>query len=177
MTTATATVSIADGIAKFDNQADCLFDWIDGMKPGDLDAAPIPGKLSMRRLVIHMYDSDAVGLDRFKRVIAAKGEAAYATENRPPLLLGYEENLFMRELGEDLDLKVVARCFADGRRLMAARMRSLPESAFTRAGIHSETGVKTLADLIQSYTWHVEYHAKFASEKRVALGYSALAGV
>jgi hypothetical protein len=170
----TATQSIFEAVATFEAQADCLFDWIEGMSDADLDATPVAGKLSMRTLVIHMYDSDAVGLDRMKRVIAAKGEAAYATEHRPPLLLGYEENDFMRELPETVDLETVARCFADGRRLLAVRLRALPESAFARVGVHSEVGVKTLAALVQSYVTHVEYHAKFASEKRVKLGHSAL---
>lgn len=170
----TATLSVSESLATFEAQADCLFAWIDGMSDADLDGTPVAGKLSMRTLVIHMFDSDAVGLDRMKRVIAAKGEAAYATTNRPPLLLGYEENDFMRELPEAVDMQMVAQCFADGRRLMAARMKALPESAFARVGVHSETGVKTLADLIASYVGHVEYHAKFASEKRVKLGYGAV---
>ena len=170
----TTASSVMEQVARFEAQADCLLEWIEGMSEEHLDATPIEGKLSMRTLVIHMFDSDAVGLERMKRVIAGKGVAAYVSDHRPPLLLGYEENDFMRELPEAIDMQMVARCFADGRRLMAARLRALPESAFARVGVHSEIGVKTLAELVASYVGHVDYHRDFANAKRVALGYSGL---
>ena len=58
---------------------------IAGLTRDDLIARPGPGKWSIHELVIHVVDSDFVGSDRMKRVIA---------ENNPPLI-GFDENLWI----------------------------------------------------------------------------------
>ena len=57
---------------------------IQGLSPAELNAVPIPGKWSVQQVIIHLLDSDLVGTDRMKRVIA---------EDKPTLL-AYNETLF-----------------------------------------------------------------------------------
>ncbi len=159
-------------IDRFEAQGAELAGWIAGLSAKELDAHPVAGAWSMRTLVVHMFDSDLVGTERMKRVIALQGEAHDdAPPDRPPLLLGYDENKFSARLPEGVvDLPSACAAFDANRRIMAARLRALPDRAFTRVGEHSESGLKTLADLVKGYIKHFDDHAKFALAKRKALG-------
>src|SRR5262245_48318339 len=54
---------------------------IAGLTPSQLNAEPVPGTWSIQQIVLHLMDSDLVGSDRMKRVIA----------EREPQLIGYDE--------------------------------------------------------------------------------------
>jgi uncharacterized damage-inducible protein DinB len=64
-----------DTIDAYAGQADGLGKWIDGLTEDELSAHPVEGRWSVRELVVHMYDSELVGADRMKRVIAMQGDA------------------------------------------------------------------------------------------------------
>lgn len=159
-------------IDRYERQGAELAPWIAGLSAAELDAHPVPGAWSMRTLVMHMLDSDLVGTDRMKRVIALQGDAHDdAPPDKPPLLLGYDETKFAARLPESaVDLALACTVFDANRRLMAARLRALPDKAFKRIGEHSETGLKSLADLVKGYIGHFDHHAPFARAKRKALG-------
>ena len=134
---------------------------IEGMSKSDLLAAPVPGRWSTQQVIMHLMDSDLIGADRMKRVIA---------EERP-LLLRYDESAFARSLFYDrLDAALACEVFEKNRRLMAAVLRLLPDDAFTRTGVHSERGLETLGDLVTGYADHLDHHLRFIQEKRRALG-------
>jgi hypothetical protein len=134
---------------------------IAGLTRDDLLARLGPGAWSMHELVIHVVDSDFVGMDRMKRVIA---------EANPPLI-GFDENLWIEHQApheQSLDDAVVL--FEAGRRQMTRILHQLPESAFRRTGQHSERGLLTLETLVQTFVTHVDHHLKFLHEKRERLG-------
>ncbi|MBX9623108.1 MAG: DinB family protein [Gemmataceae bacterium] len=134
---------------------------IRGLSAAHLDAHPEPGRWSIREVVVHLMDSDLVGADRMKRVIA---------EDRPSLP-AYDQDAFAARLGYGhVDAAAAAELFALNRRLMAAVLRRLPDDAFRRAGVHSENGPMTLEQLVGVYVGHVEHHARFARRKRELLG-------
>ena len=138
-------------------------DLLRGLSAADLDARPDPGRWSLRQVVVHLLDSDLVGADRMKRVIA---------EDRPSLL-AYDQDAFLARLGYDAtDPAVAAELFALNRRHTAAILRRLPDDAFRRVGVHSENGPMTLEQLVGVYVRHVEHHAGFARRKRELLGKS-----
>jgi hypothetical protein len=133
---------------------------IEGMTRQQLLATPVPGKWSTQQVIIHLMDSDLVGAERIKRVIAMER----------PLLLGYDENAFTRSLFYDrLDAAVACEIFAKNRELVAVILRALPDEAFKRTGVHSERGLETLEELIVGYADHLDHHLKFIGEKRRAL--------
>jgi hypothetical protein len=134
---------------------------IEGLSRADLLAAPVPGKWSTQQVIIHLMDSDLVGSERMKRVIAMER----------PLLLGYDETAFARSLFYDqLDAAAACDVFAKNRELMAVILRALPDEAFARRGVHSENGLETLEDLLRGYVEHLEHHLRFIEEKRRAMG-------
>ena len=132
-----------------------------GLSEADLDARPGPGAWSLRELAVHLYDSDMVGGDRLRRIAAMDR----------PLLMGYDESAFVKNLNYgQLDAQLAARMFADGRTMVAAVLRGLPDNAFDRVGIHSEDGAVPLGKMVQKYIAHLEYHLDFARRKRERLG-------
>lgn len=159
-------------IDRFEQQGAELGAWMRDLSEAELDAQPVPGAWSLRTLIVHMFDSDLVGADRMKRVIALQGDAHDdAPPDRPPLLLAYDETKFAKRLPEKaVDLRAACAVFEGNRRIMSARLRALPDSAFTRIGEHTEVGLESLEDLVKGYIAHFDHHEPFARAKRKALG-------
>jgi uncharacterized damage-inducible protein DinB len=134
---------------------------IRGLSAADLDAVPVPGTWTIRQIVVHLLDSDLVGSDRMKRVIATD----------EPTLLAYDQDRFVARLGYSAtDAALAAELFALNRRYTAEVLRRLPDDAFRRSGNHTENGPMTLEQLLAGYVRHVEHHAGFARRKREMLG-------
>lgn len=126
-------------------------------------ARPGPGAWSIAELVVHLLDSDLVGTDRIKRVIAEEN----------PTLLAYDENAWLARLGyQELPIAEAVSLFANNRRWVARILRRLPESDYARAGTHTERGRVTLAELVRGYVGHLDHHLKFLYAKRGNLGVS-----
>jgi uncharacterized damage-inducible protein DinB len=134
---------------------------IRGLSAQELNAFPVPGTWSIQQVILHLMDSDLICSDRMKRVAAEES----------PTLLGYDETAFSKNLYyESLDPALATEIFRLNRLMTGAILRKLPDAAFARAGMHSERGRETLADLVRIYTDHVHHHMKFVKEKRRALG-------
>ena len=152
---------VREWIEKFAAGAEEPAAWIAGLTPVELRARPVPGAWSMQQLAQHMLDSEMMAAGRMQRIIAEDA----------PLILAYDETRFAERLGyEDDDAELAARAFALVRRRSAALLARQPESAFARHAIHSEAGKLTLLDVLKLYADHVPHHARFAMEKRKALG-------
>jgi uncharacterized damage-inducible protein DinB len=134
---------------------------VKGMSHAQLVAQPVAGKMSTLEVVCHITDFEPVYADRMKRVIALDR----------PTLLGADENLFRTALAYhqrdvEEELAIVERT----RSQMARILRTLPESALERAGVHDERGPLTLEKLLTTITDHITHHVRFIQEKRQALG-------
>jgi uncharacterized damage-inducible protein DinB len=134
---------------------------LQGLTDEQCRARPGPGKWSIHELVIHLQDSDAVGLDRMRRVIS---------HDNPPLL-AYDESLFVERLACDAQSRDDAVVlFEAGRRQMTRILRALSADDFSRPGRHSESGEQTLETLVRTYIQHLEHHLQFLRQKRERLG-------
>jgi uncharacterized damage-inducible protein DinB len=132
--------------------------------PEQLKARPVPGRWSTLEVVCHLVDSDQIGCHRMKRVIA---------EDRP-LLIGYDETRFTATLPyHEADLEAELALLEKMREQMARILRGLPDSAWSRTGVHNEHGLMTLEVLLRGYVEHVPHHLAHIFEKRKALGLSA----
>ena len=141
-----------------------LRDAVAGMTREQLLARPVAGKWSTLEVVCHLADFEPILADRMKRVIAEDQPALLAAdEKRFAAALAYHQ----RELEEELALVEKTR------RQMARILRTLPEEALTRVGVHSERGPRTLEQLLAGATGHIPHHVKFIREKRQALGLPA----
>lgn len=123
----------------------------------ELDFVPAPGKWSVRQIVAHLSDSEIVGSDRFRRVIAEEN----------PTLMWFDQdawtarlNYTRRKTSESLEM--FRRLRTDNYELL----KELPEALFARTGAHSQRGPMTLRDLLEGYAAHAEGHARQIREVR-----------
>ena len=137
---------------------------IAGLDAEQLEARPVPGKWSTLEVVCHLVDSEQAWCHRMKRVIV---------EDRP-LLIGYDETRFTAALPyHENDLEQELALLEGMRRQMARTLRTLPESAWSRTGVHSERGLITLEEMLRAEAEHVPHHLAHILEKRKALGLAA----
>lgn len=155
---------MSDLIDRYERGADLAHRIIDGLSSVELHAPPpqgAPGAWTLQQIVIHLWDSDLIGVHRMRRVIAED----------LPLLIGYDENRFVARLDyEHADARLAADAYRLNRMMLVPRLRSLRSEDFDRAGIHNEHGRVTLAEFVRSYADHSEHHARFAAEKRRLMG-------
>jgi hypothetical protein len=117
----------------------------------ETDFSLTPGKWSIRQLIAHLADAELVGAQRFRQVIA---------EDNPPLG-AFDQDAWARNL--DYARKQPKQSLESFRRVRAENyelLKSLPESAFERTGVHSERGAVTLRQLLDTYAEHAESHAR-----------------
>jgi uncharacterized damage-inducible protein DinB len=132
--------------------------------PEQLKARPVPGRWSTLEVVCHLVDSEQAWCHRMKRVIA---------EERP-LLIGYDETRFTATLPyHEADLEEELALLERMRKQMAHILRGLPDSAWSRTGVHNERGLITLEEMLRAEAEHVPHHLAHISEKRKALGLAA----
>src|SRR5262249_56282653 len=81
-----------------------------GLTREDLTARPGPGKWSILELVLHLTDSDAISIDRMKRML---------TEDDPPLLYADESAYVERLCSHEQSLEDALTLFAGGRQHFA----------------------------------------------------------
>jgi hypothetical protein len=116
-----------------------------------------PGKWSILEVVVHLADSDAIAIDRMKRILI---------EDNPTLLYAdetaYVDKLFTHEqsLADALELMEV------GRRQWARVLRKLPADAWQRVGTHNKRGKLALSHFVEDYIKHVDHHLTFIEGKR-----------
>jgi uncharacterized damage-inducible protein DinB len=133
---------------------------VGGMSKEELHARPIAGKWSTHEVICHLADFEPIFADRIKRIIA--------TDN--PQLPGGDEVAFAKHLAYDArdtheELALIEACRAS----LARVLRSVPESAFERQGVHSEAGPMKMLDVLTKANSHLQHHLKFIHEKRKAL--------
>lgn len=122
-----------------------------GVAGAELDYAAEPGKWSIRQIVCHLADSELVGADRFRRVIAEDN----------PTLIGFDQDAWAVKL--DYHKRKLSQAVESFRRVRAENyelLKDLTEETYTRTGNHNERGAISLADLLRIYAEHAENHAK-----------------
>jgi len=136
-----------------------------GLTADDLAMRPEPdakmGRWSIHEVICHLADCEQVYADRIKRVLAEES----------PTLLAFDESKWAANLAYDRQSTEDAVALLDlTRRQMGRVLVGLPQSAFSRAGTHTEAGKQTVADLITGANAHLEHHLKFVHQKRAAMG-------
>lgn len=130
-----------------------------GAAGSELDYVPSPGAWSVRQIMAHLADSEMVGADRFRRVIAEDN----------PTIMAYDQDAWATKL--DYARRKPSHAMETFRRTRAENhelLRELPEIAFGRVCKHSERGALTLLELLRTYALHAEAHAKQLRETRAA---------
>jgi hypothetical protein len=112
---------------------------------------PAPGEWSAHEVVCHCADSETNAAARIR----------YLAAEKEPVILGYDESVWARELdyhGHPLD---VAFATVDAVRAhTTAPIRRLPDRAWAKEGRHTESGHYTAEDWLRIYAEHLEIHAR-----------------
>jgi len=127
----------------------------------ELTARPGPGKWSILEVVVHIADSDAISIDRMKRMIC---------EDNPSLLYADETAYVDRLHTHEQDLEDALTLLEVGRRQWARVLRLLPDEAFERTGQHNRSGAVTVGRMVASYVKHIDDHLRFILGKREKIG-------
>lgn len=129
-----------------------------GWKPAD-------GGFSVHEVVVHCADSETNAAARI-RYLAAEDQ---------PVILGYDPENWARTFDYENHPLEAALATVDAVRANTAPiLRGLPESIWTKAGTHSESGRYTGEDWLRIYSEHVEEH--IAQIKHVASEWRAREG-
>jgi hypothetical protein len=141
---------IAGLLERFRRAPEVLAMVLTGVFGEEIDFLPAPGKWSIRFVIAHLADSEIVGTQRFRQVIAEE----------KPTLGAYDQNAWAENL--DYARRLPKNSLESFRRIRAENyelLKGLPESAFARIGMHAERGPLTLERLLEMYTEHTESHA------------------
>jgi hypothetical protein len=107
--------------------------------------------LSVRQIVCHLADLEAVTVVRLRQVIAEEN----------PTLPGVNGDLWAEKL--DYKRRKLSVALETFRRLRADNhdlLKELPESDFDRPAVHAEMGAITLKGLVLAAAEHVEEHVR-----------------
>ena len=156
-----ASLTPAQIIAEYERGIDLLRNSVADMTPEQIRARPVPGRWSSLEVVCHLVDCDQFGADRIKRTIALDR----------PLHLGVDPTTYNTALNyQEADVDQELQLFELNRRHLAAMLRRLPDTIWSRPSVHSETGLVTVRQLLLHPIRHLEHHMPFLMEKRQALG-------
>ena len=143
--------NLAESLERFRRGPELLAVVLTGVYGDETDFSLAPGKWSIRQLIAHLADSELVGAQRFRQVIAEDN----------PALGAFDQDAWARNL--DYARKQPKQSLESFRRARAENyelLKSLPESAFERTGVHAERGPLTLRQLLEGYAEHAESHAR-----------------
>jgi len=149
---------IAELLERFRRGAELLAVATTGAAGPELDFKP-EGKWSVRQIVCHLADSEAVGLMRFRAIIAEEN----------PTMAAWDQDAWGAKL--DYEKRKISQALEIFRVLRSSNydlLKDLPESTFERKGTHSERGAMTLQDVLRVYANHVESHVRQIQGVRAA---------
>jgi hypothetical protein len=149
----------ADLLERFRRGAELLAMVTTGAAGTELDFKPSDDKWSVRQIVCHLSDSEAVLVMRLRSVVAEDNPTMYA----------FDQDAWAKNL--DYARRKISQALETFRRLRTENyelVKDLPEASFTRTGMHVERGKMSLLDLVQYNAEHVESHVKQIQGVRAA---------
>jgi hypothetical protein len=150
---------LADLLERFRRGAEVLASATMGAAGPELDFKPGEGQWSVRQIVCHLADAEAVGVMRLRQVAAEDGAILHAFNGD-----AWADRLDYHKRKVSQAIETFRRLRADNYELL----KELPEGTFARQGTHTETGVVTLADLVKGNTEHLEEHIQQIKRTRAA---------
>lgn len=111
---------------------------------------PAPGKWSAHEVALHCADSETI----------AAGRLRYLLVEKEPLLVGYDQDVWARDLDYHAHPLDIALAAVDAMRANTAHLlRRLPDAAFAKVGRHTEVGAYSVEKWLTYYSEHCHVHA------------------
>ncbi|GHO99483.1 hypothetical protein KSF_095310 [Reticulibacter mediterranei] len=121
------------------------------LTPNQLQMRPADNEWSIQQVLLHLPDSEAVGYERIRRIIA---------EERPVLQL-YDEDAWACNLHyHQQDPHLALELFKLLRQSSAVLLQQLPAADWKRVGLHAVNGAMNLYTIFQTYLHHGEAHLR-----------------
>jgi len=131
-----------------------------GLTEKQLAKRPAEGKWSIKEIVAHLADGEAVLGFRYR----------FAAAHDRPAIPGYDQDAFVEKLGvENAKTADILDDFAMLRAANVGLLDRLPEEAWTRVGIHSERGEESILQMVAMYAGHDRWHLSQVETLRVGL--------
>jgi hypothetical protein len=122
---------------------------LEGFPPEMWQFRPAPERWTIHEIVIHLADSEVSSYVRCRRFLAEPGST----------VLGYDENKWATDLHyHDQSIADALELFKWLRRKSYLLIRDLPEIAWASTVYHSENGVMTMDDWLETYERHIPDH-------------------
>jgi len=134
---------------------------VTGLSREQMISRPITGRWSVLEVVCHLADTEANIAHRIKRVLS---------EERPVFDRVKPELMLAALAYHDRDVEDELGIFDLTRRQVGRIQRASPPQAWERAGVVSDRGDRTVAQIINGAVEHLAHHLGFVIEKRRALG-------
>ena len=144
-------MGVPDLLERFRRGPELLAVVLTGVGVEEIDYVPASGSWTIRQVVAHVADSELVGAHRLRLVLAEDD----------PTLTAFDQDAWVRNL--DYSRRKPKDSLEFFRRLRSenhALLAGLPESAFERAGHHTQDGRQTVRQLLEGYAEHAESHAR-----------------
>ncbi len=139
---------------------DALRKLLRGLTERQLAKRPAPGKWSIKEIVAHLADGEAVLGFRYRFVAA----------HEKPALPGYDQDAFAEKLGvANAKTQDLLDDFAMLRAANIGLLERLPDEALLRVGIHSERGEESILQMVMMYAGHDRWHLSQVETLRVGL--------
>lgn len=142
---------IAELLERFRRGPELLAVVTTGVFGEEEDFTPAPGKWSVRQIMAHLADGEVVCAHRCRQIAAEDN----------PTIVAFDQEMWARNL--NYTGRKPKQSLESFRRLRAETLdllKSLHESAFERAGTHTEVGRLTLRELVDRNVKHTESHAR-----------------
>lgn len=122
-----------------------------------LQKVPASDAWSIQQILIHLADSEVVGYERLRRIIAEDH----------PLLRPYDEDAWGRHLYyHQQDPHLALELFRLLRQASAALLQQVPPATWERVGLHTENGEMSLYTTFLTYLNHGLAHLHQIEETR-----------
>jgi len=124
---------------------------LDRLPAAALQWRPATGKWSAHEVVVHCADSETNAAMRIRYVVGEKN----------PTIIGYDQDAWAEGLDYHAHpLEAAFAAVAAVRANTVPLLQRLPESAWARAGTHTEMGPYSADDWLRIYAAHLETHAR-----------------
>jgi hypothetical protein len=138
-------------IARYENGPKLVRDALAKVPPAAMNWKPAPDKWSVHEVVMHCADSETVSSTRIRYLVGEDN----------PTILGYDQDRWARTFDyAKLPLEPALKQLEAVHAWTTALIRSLPDSAWSRTGTHTESGHYTAEQWLQIYAGHLEAHAR-----------------
>ncbi len=150
---------LAELLERFRRGAELLAVVTTGAAGPELDFTPAEGKWSVRTIVCHLADTEAVNVMRFRQMIAEDN----------PTLVPWDQEKWAARL--DYKTRKISQPIETFRRLRGENyelLKDQPAEVFARTGNHLERGKMTVFDMLRLHAEHVEKHVRQIQGVRAA---------